>query len=115
MPINGKLGAKIRKFNSSSMTPLFSADLLFSNVSISLNDSQYRNILSVLDYVTNFGKYEKFRKILPQYGFNNLHERKEWWRFAILAMKQQMQQNVCPMIAIDFNCQVFYMGPSYVP
>jgi hypothetical protein len=91
MPINGHLRAKLRQIDAPNTIPLVFADLLFSNVSISLDDWQYRNILSILDYITNFATYEKFRKMVPQCGFDTVENRKKWWLSAIRALRQDME------------------------
>jgi hypothetical protein len=93
MPITGQLRAKLRPSNSVLTVPQVSADFVISNLSISLEDIQYRNIFTILDYLTNFSKYDQYRKLLPTNGFDTSDDRKLWWRFILQAVTKQMEHH----------------------
>ncbi|KAL0481836.1 vacuolar protein sorting protein 13A [Acrasis kona] len=90
-PIDGILRAK---FKGTSITaPNLSAQLDFEDVSISLDHLQHKDIMSALDYLTNFRKFEPLRSKRPRCKFNTVKDRQEWWRFLIQTTSSTITKN----------------------
>jgi len=72
--------------------PKVLADLKFEKVDINLDDTQYKNMLHVLDYMSNFEIQEMHRKEKPKLSFNKKNSL-EWLNFGIMQGKKAISQN----------------------
>jgi hypothetical protein len=88
VPINGNLKCIFQKSgNIDTSIPIVSAILDIEEVSIALDDIQYKNIMSVLNYMSNFQKLEEFRRIKPSLEFKK-ETLDDWWSFAYNSTKK---------------------------
>lgn len=69
------------------LNPKVLADLFLDKIKIRLTESQWKNLLVTVEYVTNYDKYEKYRPYKPQCGLKNVENRDEWWKYAIRSVK----------------------------
>ncbi|KAL0477092.1 vacuolar protein sorting protein VPS13 [Acrasis kona] len=91
-PINSTLKITLQRAGAVDINkPQVFGDLSFDDLSISLDDLQYQNILGVLDYVSNFAKFEMFRRLRPTVGLDTVENRRRWWLFAVKSISKSFE------------------------
>lgn len=91
-PINGELKLILQKEGQIDMSkPKLIANLFLDNVNLCLDDRQYKNLLSTLEYMTNYAKFEKFRHLRPKSDYVS-SEKQLWWEYLVHAAKDIVEK-----------------------
>jgi len=81
-PINGMLKVKLQREGLLDPSePKATISLEFGNFSVRLDDLQYRNILRMIDTLSNYSKYEPFLALKPQEPPRTKSARLDWLKY----------------------------------
>lgn len=91
-PISGQLKLKMQPTGSNLNLkyPKFDANIEFNQWNVNLDDQQYRDLLGIVSYISNFEQFEKFRKYRPKQRPSK--DPKGWWKYATSAVLDSVQQ-----------------------
>mmetsp|Transcript_1298 Transcript_1298/g.4447 ORF Transcript_1298/g.4447 Transcript_1298/m.4447 type:complete len:3393 (-) Transcript_1298:60-10238(-) len=91
-PINGNAKLTIQREGKINYAlPRLKMDVEFEEVSLTLNDLQYKAVLESVDYVSNYQKYEQFRSLRPRERPSSLSSREKWWQYAYGATRKTIE------------------------
>ncbi|EFC49928.1 vacuolar associated sorting protein [Naegleria gruberi] len=92
-PINGEAKLVMQKEGNIDMSkPTMVANLELDNVNLCLDDRQYKNLLSTLEYMSNYSRFERFRHLRPKTDYKS-EEKGLWWEYLINSAKDIVEKH----------------------
>ena len=81
-PVSGQMKLTMQKLsrNVDFSKPQFNAEFIFTELAFTFNDNQYRSMIHLLEYFSNYPSVERFRKYRPKDV--PLKDKMGWWKYA---------------------------------
>ena len=91
-PVNAKLKLKMNKDKLNLTDPKISFDFLFEDISLCLNETQYREIVCTIQrFITDF-KNAKYKKYRPLETGRGKKDYKNWWHYLVNAVMHDKRE-----------------------
>jgi len=103
-PINGTAKVKLQKDKFLNINkPRLQINIGFDDVSAALNTMQYQKALNLVDYLSGYKKYERFRHFKPKCRPMDSETRLKWWKYAYDATKENIDNSYFSMVDVLFR------------
>lgn len=94
-PINGTAKAIIQRLDEIDLkVPKNRISVIFEQFFIQLSDLQYRDLLRVTEYLSNYSQVDEFHGLRPKHPPSNVETRKSWWTYAVESARRSARKDL---------------------
>lgn len=92
LPIAGEIKAKLQKEGFLDLKhPKLQVNISLDGLRLSLEDLQYRKLLTMVEYLSSYSSHEKFSALKPKFPPYNKAMRKEWMNYGVQSAIQTIR------------------------